>query len=331
VANTIGIQGNDQYSAEQHIVMACYVAVLTDTEAEVRTAAVAHLSRMIKWGGPTMYSQHLQALLPSLADDVVMEVRSKCAMALMDTAATANMLDESIIVQQFGPLFEGFLQDEFHEVQLQVLSNLHKVAHLLAQLPGVVTSLLQMARAANWRVREAVARLLPHLAEARGREFFNTVLLEPAWLTFLLDPVASVRCSIVAGMPLLVRSVGPEYISSTLLPHLIRIYNQNINTYLIRTTIVNTYVETALACPSEQIWQEVIVQVLRGLVDKVPNVRRITANGLYRILKSYNDNGHGDTAIVRTQILPVLQQCANDEVDVDCQPACQEALDQIKS
>ena len=331
VAKAIGIQGNDAYMPEQNIVMACFVAVLSDTEAEVRTAAVTHLSRMIQWGGTTLYTQHLQSLLPSLADDVVMEVRSKCALALMDTAAAADTLDDTMIVQQFGPLFEGFLQDEFHEVQLQVLGNLHKIAHLLPNLSGVVTALLQMAKAANWRVREAVARLLPHLAETRGLDFFHTVLLESAWLTFLLDPVASVRQSIVSGMALLVRSVGPEYVSSTILPHLARIYHQNNNTYLIRTTILNAYIETALACPSGPLWTEVMGHVLRGLGDKVPNVRRIVASGLGRIIhQAYQEHDENAAAFLQTQVLPVLQKCAKEETDVDCIPACQYALDLIK-
>ena len=315
---------------EQNIVMACFVAVLTDSEAEVRSAAVTHLCRMIQWGGTAMYTQHIQASLPNLADDVVMEVRSKCALALMDTAAATDTLDDTMIVQHFGPLYEGFLQDEFHEVQLQVLGNLHKIAHLLPKLTGVVSALLKMARAANWRVREAVARLLPHLAETRGLDFFNTVLLESAWLTFLFDPVASVRNSIVSGMALLVQSVGAEYVSSTLLPHLVRIYNQSNNTYLIRTTILNALVETALACQSGPLWNEVMLQILRGLVDKVPNVRRIVANGLYRIIQAYNEHGYGDAAMMQTQVLPALQKSFNEETDVDCIPACQDALDQIK-
>jgi serine/threonine-protein phosphatase 2A regulatory subunit A len=277
-----------------------------------------------------MYTQHIQAMLPSLADDVVMEVRSKCALALMDTAAATGTLEDTIIVQQFGPLYESFLQDEFHEVQLQVLGNLHKIAHLLPNLTGVVTALLKMAKTANWRVREAVARLLPHLAETRGLDFFHSTLLESVWLSFLVDPVASVRNSIVSGMALLVRSVGPEYVSNTILPHLVRIYNQSNNTYLLRTTLLNAEIEIALACESGPLWNEVMIQILRGLDDKVPNVRRIVANGLCRIITAYNEHGYGDAAMMQTQVLPALQKCVNEETDVDCIPACQAALDQIK-
>jgi serine/threonine-protein phosphatase 2A regulatory subunit A len=312
--------------------MSCFVAVLTDSEAEVRTAAVTHLARMIVWGGSNLYVHHLQSLLPSLADDVVMEVRSKCALALMDTAASPdNPLDDTVIIQNFGPLYEAFLQDEFHEVQLQVLCNLHKIAHLLPGLSGVVTALLQMSKATNWRVREAVARLLPHLAEARGLDFFNTVLLEPAWLTLLLDPVACVRSSIVSGMALLVRVTGPEYLLNTLLPHHIRIYNQGSDTYLIRITILNAHIETALACQSGSLWQEVTAQILRGLDDKVPNVRVITAKGICRIIAAHNDDGSGDSAVILTQIRPALEKSLLEETDAECRRTCQAALDQINA
>jgi serine/threonine-protein phosphatase 2A regulatory subunit A len=319
----LGIQGKSNYRSEQNLVMACFNALLNDAEAEVRAAAVGHLARMVAWGGPTLFTQHLQPLLPALADDVVMEVRSKCALALMD-AAHGGSLDDSLILQAFGPLLESFLQDEFHEVQLQVLTNLHKIAHLLPGLPGVVSSLLQMSKNTNWRVREAVAQLLPHLAEARGLDFFSQVLLEPTWLTLLLDPVASVRASIVSGMPLLVRVTGEEFMTQTLLPHHVRIYNQNNHTYLIRITILQSHVETAMEAKSGPLWNDAVLQVLRGLSDKVPNVRIVAAKGLSRIVKV------GDSAVVQAQIRPALEKRIQEEDDEDCRLCCQLALDQLK-
>lgn len=357
VANTLGIQHDRRFHAEQSLVMACFVAMLTDAEAEVRAAAVTHLAKMVAWGGQAHFTTHLQPLLPALADDVVMEVRSKCALALM-VAARGGTLEDSVIIQAFGPLLESFLSDEFHEVQLQVLSNLHTIANLLPGLPGVVSALLQMSKATNWRVREAVAKILPHLAEARGLDFFSTVLLEPAWLTLLLDPVASVRTSIVRGMALLVRVAGQEWLISNLLPHHIRIYNQNSNTYLVRITILNGHIQTAIQCQyGGELWNEVVLQIVqRGLVDKVPNVRMVSAKGLREIIRATNESpksgmtgemiegelgsggstGAGLTAvtddtigILQTQIRPALERRVLEEEDVDVKHACQQALDQI--
>ena len=61
--------------------------------------------------------------LPTLADDVVMEVRSKTALALMD-AAEGGTLDDATVLEAFSHHLENFLQDEYPEVQLHVLQNL---------------------------------------------------------------------------------------------------------------------------------------------------------------------------------------------------------------
>lgn len=328
VASNLGIQSDGRkYANEISLVMACFVSLLTDNEAEVRASATTHLARMVAWGGPSQFSAHLAPLLAALADDVVMEVRSKCALAIMD-AAHGGTLEDAVILQHFGPLLESFLQDEFHEVQLQVLTNLHKIAHLLPGLAGVVTALLHMAKATNWRVREAVAKLLPHLAEARGTDFFATVLLEPAWLTLLLDPVAQVRSAIVSGMPLLVQVAGEDWILSNLLPQHVRIYNSHSHSYLIRMTLLRAHVEMAIPCqPGGPLWNDAILQILRGLSDKVANVRMMAARGLARVIELGDG---GDPHVVQAQIRPAIEKRVHEEEDLDCRRACQLVLEQIQ-
>uniref|UniRef100_A0A7S2VDL9 TOG domain-containing protein n=1 Tax=Entomoneis paludosa TaxID=265537 RepID=A0A7S2VDL9_9STRA len=326
VAENVGVNKDRRLITEQALVMACFVTLLTDVEAEVRAAAVAHLARMVAWGGQSHFTTHLQPLLPALADDVVMEVRSKCALALMD-AAHGGTLEDAVILQSFGPLLEAFLQDEFHEVQLQVLTNLHKIAHLLQGLGGVVTTLLQMSKATNWRVRQAVAQLLPHLAEARGMEFFTQVLMEPAWLTLLMDPVASVRQAIMEGMPLLVKVAGDDWITQNLMPHHVKIYNQSSSSYLMRITLLQGFIEAAPTAKGSLL-QEVIGLVVKALTqDKVANVRMVAAKGLEQIVtsESFDDDG-----LVQGQIKPALTQKLGSEDDEDVRFACQSALDHIK-
>lgn len=322
VVASLGINGERRFNAEQSLIMTCYVALLSDAESEVRTAAVGHLARMIAWGGQAHFQSHLQPLLSALADDVVMEVRSKCALALMD-AAHGGTLEDDIILQSFGPLLESFLSDEFHEVQLQVLTNLHKISRLLQGLTGVVGALMQMSKATNWRVREAIARLLPHLAEARGLEFFSSVLFESAWLVLLMDNVASVRQAVVRGMGLLVRVAGQDWIVSTLLPRTTGIYNQYTNSYLIRNTILQIHIEIAVEAKSGPAWQEAVAQVTRGLADKVPNVRMVAAAGMGRIVMD------GDEGIVQSEIIPSLKKSVEEETDEDCRNACTNALEAI--
>merc|ERR1712232_1509476 len=74
VATNLGFQGNSRYSNDQTLVVACFVSLLSDAEAEVRAAAVGHFASMVHWAGSSLFSTYLMPLLPSLSDDVVMEV-----------------------------------------------------------------------------------------------------------------------------------------------------------------------------------------------------------------------------------------------------------------
>jgi serine/threonine-protein phosphatase 2A regulatory subunit A len=310
--------------------MACFASLLMDAEAEVKAAAVGHFARMVHWGGSTLFTSHLMPILPMLADDPVMEVRSKTALAVMDSSE-GGTLEDSLIVQNFGPLLESFLQDEFQEVQLQVLGNLHKLSHLLNGMNGVVSSILNMSKATNWRVREGVAKLLPHLAEARGLDFFMNVLLEPAWLVLLLDRVASVRAACVSGMPVLTNAAGQDWMVQNILPQHVRIYNHAASgNYLIRVTILQAHAETAFACQSGNaaagggtLWNDTVLQMLRGLIDKVANVRMVAALGLAKVVVAEDPT---QVAVVQAQIVPALEKRMAEEEDADCHAAIAETL-----
>ncbi len=324
-AKNLGFQSNPKFANDQSLVMACFVSLLADAEAEVRAAAVGHFAPMVHWGGSLLFQTHLLPLLPALADDVVMEVRSKCALAIMESSE-GGTLEDPLIVNSFGPLLESFLQDEFQEVQLQVLGNLHKLSHLLNGMNGVVSSILNMSKATNWRVREGVAKILPHLAEARGLEFFLTVLLEPAWLVLLLDSVASVRNACVSGMGVLVRSSSPDWIAQHILPQHLRIYNHaTTGSYLIRITILQAHAQTAMACGDSQLWNDLVSQLLRGVADKVPNVRMVAAHGLKGVLRAVEDPAQH--AVVVTKVVPALEARLAEEPDIDCRQAFVDALE----
>jgi HEAT repeat protein len=323
------------FATEQSLVMSCFVALLTDVEPEVRAASVGHFARMVHWAGQPLFVHHLQPLLPQLADDVVMEVRSKTALAVME-ASQGDTLEDAVILQAFGPLLENFLQDEYPEVQLQVLTNLASLSHLLADMNGVVATLLHMSKASNWRVRQAVATLLPHLAQARGLDYFVSVLLEPTWLTLLLDPVATVRNACVSGMSILTEAAGPEWMIQNLEPHHVRIFHNAASNYLVRMTIVRVHIETAVAaskCASPALWQDVVQKITTwGLNDKVVNVRMLASEGLYRILNTTQESTNRGTvaaasAMITTNIRPALEQALQREEDDECRRSLVRAVE----
>jgi hypothetical protein len=105
-------------------------------------------------------------------------------------------------------------------------------------------------------------------------------------------------------MPVLVQTCGPEWmIIQHILPQHVGIYNHAASaSYLIRITILQAHAATAAACEdSDALWNDVVLQILRGIVDKVPNVRMVVALGLAKIVEAA---GGDHQAVVEAHIIP---------------------------
>ena len=329
MTGSLGFAGSKQHAAKQSEVFQFFAGLLQDNEAEVRAAAVENIARMAQLGGADLFKQHIAPLLPNLADDLVMEVRSKLAQTLMDCCdpSICDTLTDDIILEEFKPLLENFLNDEFAEVQLHILTKLSRVSHLLGKMDVVVSSILQMAKAQNWRVREAVGRLLPFLAEARGVAFFQDHLLDP-WLKIMSDQVADVRTACVDGMPKLLSVAGSQWIQSEMLPHYSRMYEES-HSYLTRITVLRSFASLTEKHGEDEnnigteLMTEIVTIMLKGLKDKVPNVRLVAARGLGLV----HISGQCDDAVMSAQIVPALNECIDGEADQDCKYQCQLALE----
>ncbi len=327
VTGSLGFVG-PKHINRQDEVFEFFAALLQDNEAEVRAAAVENIARMAQLGGAELFRKHIVHLFPVLADDLVMEVRSKLAQTLMDCCdpAICNTLNDDIILEDFKPLLENFLNDEFAEVQLHILTKLSRVSHLLGKMDVVVSSILQMAKAQNWRVREAVGRLLPFLAEARGMAFFQDLLLD-LWLKIMSDQVADVRSACVDGMPRLLSVSGSAWIQSEILPHFAKIYDDS-NSYLNRITVLRCYAALTEKHGdnennvSPELMKQIVATMLRGLKDKVPNVRLTAARGLGYVTIS----GQCDDATMNAVVIPALSECITTDPDWDCKFQCELAL-----
>jgi serine/threonine-protein phosphatase 2A regulatory subunit A len=317
----------------------CYAALLQDIEAEVRTSAVSNVAHMTFLGGSDLFLEHIAPRLRAIAADPVMEVRSKLAQTMMDCVGSEDAedglgsrpLSDSVILQVFKPLLEGFLSDEFAEVQLHVLNKLSRVSHLLGKMDAVVNAILAMTKAHNWRVRESVARLLPHLADALGVVFFKENLIEP-WLKLLLDQVSQVRLACVTGMAHLLKVAGEHWIQKEIMPHYQTIYEEGAENYLTRMTILRcvvTLCEAQRECrngsSNNSLQEEILGILLVAIHDSVANVRIIACQGLGVLANSCFEE-----VAVSAKIRPALEERLHDD-DEDCRYFSQLALNLICS
>lgn len=308
------------------IVFESFSSLLQDCESQVRSCAVTNIARMAQLGGVDLFQAHVVPLLPALADDEK-EVRIQLALTIMDCCnnTVCTVLTDKMILRDLKPCLECLLDDEFAEVQLPILSKLSRVTHLLDQMDLVVQSVVAMSKNPNWRVREAVGYLLPHLAEARGVGFFKEQLLD-VWMALFLDQVANVRSSCVNGMSKLLSVTGSSWIQREIIPRYMNIYNSSVS-YLTRITVLKSFSRLA-NCEddgrlSPDLANEVTLLLLKGLDDKVVNVRMVAAKGLEDMKLALDDG------ILNSKILPALEQIVTDDPDEDCKFYAQNAINNL--
>jgi len=333
----MGYHDNSQVQRLNDLVT-CLVTLLHDFEAEVRTSAVENIARMAQLiSSQETFRMHISPLLQPLASDSVMEVRSNLALSVMECcdANICNVLNDTFIKTELKGIIETLLDEEYSEVQLRILNKLSSISHLLSKTDKIVLSILNMAKSQNWRVRESVAKLLPHLAESLGVQYFETQLLRDFWMPLLLDSVSDVRAACVLGMPKLLTVTGASWIHGTLLPQLICIYDEAVS-YLTRITILKCLASIASVSPhpnnvpkgsfqsiSPSLLEDIVQRLLLALNDKIPNVRTIAIKCLSNIAAIC------DRPMVQNKIRPALFIRARDDSDVDCKFFAQSGMDKF--
>jgi len=157
----------------------CFCVLMSDTEAEVRGASCVGLSKVASLAGEELFLSCMLPAITPLATDSVMDVRSKCAEAGLK-------LSEAVILEHLVPLLDKFLEDEFPEVQLNILRKLPSIFQLLGKTNKIVDSVTKMTEDSNWRIRQAVATILPYFAESLGVSQVSEELSELELSVFFL-------------------------------------------------------------------------------------------------------------------------------------------------
>jgi len=199
--------------------LSCFVGLLGDAEAEVRTAGAGAVAR---FGGLLPAAALLEQVLPAaaaLADDPSEHVRAALASC---AAGLAPALGRDHTISRLLPVLLQLLRDTNAEVRLNVISQLGQInavigVDLLAQ--SLLPTILELARDGKWRVRGAILERMPLLAEQLGAAFFNE-RLSGQCVAWLHDDVFTVRAAAAANLTALTAHFGPEWAVHRLVPQL---------------------------------------------------------------------------------------------------------------
>lgn len=93
----------------------------------------------------------------------------------------------------------------------------------------------------------------------------------------------------------------------------------------MRITILKGHAQIALAAKSGPLFEQVIAQLLRGIADRVPNVRMVGFQGINAIARGEDI----DSGLLGGQVKAALELALKSEEDIDCIQACQLGLDAL--
>lgn len=299
-----------------------YVALLKDSEQEVRSATVMVIKQLCEHQGFT--TEQLQNFVvpqfSSLSLDPSQMVRTSLASVI---SIVATSLGREITQRLLLNSISDMMKDEFHDVRLQIVSHAAEICQTLG-LDVIAHSLLSTIQSLvmdnQWRIRKSVLEQIPELARQFGPELFQSKL-EAIFFNSLGDSVHAVRFAAVENVGTICAHFGAEWTTTHFLPKIAEQYQTNSG-FSTRITILHALPQLSKVMKPEQVQSLLIPILLKGLGDGVPNVRYCACRLTPSICQNLN------AAFLVSNIKPALDPLM-DDTDVDVAVLATQGLESI--
>jgi serine/threonine-protein phosphatase 2A regulatory subunit A len=197
------------------------VLLSQDEETEVRAATAAQLGALCEGVVPQKLLSDYLDIVATLAEDESVVVRTSVAGVLCTVFAQCTAVPEAQRLMEL--IFK--LLGETDSVRVRIIDNMWKLGSPILsdqKYSSQMANVLHQAMiGAKWRLREAAASSLKHLASFATLPAYQTFVTESI-SNLLVDPVASVRKALIASLSSLSRKLGERWSLRTvmeLLPH----------------------------------------------------------------------------------------------------------------
>ncbi|KAF0691128.1 Aste57867_17585 [Aphanomyces stellatus] len=264
----------------------CFIPLLGDSEAEVKTVAASRAHGAAQHISPAQLIARVIPACANLARDTSEHVRASLASVIMKIAP---YLGRDLAVQHLLPLFLQLLADESSEVRLNIISNLEKVNDVVGidQLSqSLLPAIVQLAEDRQWRVRLAIIEFIPTLASQLGVTYFEEHLMEMC-MGWLCDVVYSIREAATLNLQRLTQHFGVDWARDHIMPRIVEMHS-NAN-YLYRMISLHAAKVLAPMMASDAIQSAILPLVLELSKDPVPNIRFNVAKTLETISPQLDD------------------------------------------
>lgn len=309
-----------------------FVKLLKDAEAEVRSAIAGQIPGFCALVDKEVLLHDVMPAIEDLVSDSSQHVRASFGTQI---SGLAPILGRQETTEHLLPMFLQMLKDDFPDVRLNIISKLDLVNDVIgidllsqALLPAIVN----LAEDKQWRVRLAIIQHVPLLASQLGVQFFDEKLSNLC-MSWLGDTVFSIREASVQNLKKLTEVFGVDWANEAIIPKVANMAGHPNYLYRMTTCFAVSTLSPALSLP---VIADSILPILQNLVgDQIPNIRFNVAKSYAVIIdalkrlpdsnetlltmekegKTSKISERGD-AIIRKEVLPVLDKLSNDE-DVD--------------
>ena len=167
------------------------------------------------------------------------------------------------------------LKDDNSEVKLNVVAGFVKIANVVgAELltSSLLTTLANMTKDGQWRVRMAVFELIADLALIFGKETYCKQL-QSIFMGYLTNTAASVRQMGISKSSVLAQQFKQDWIMNEFIPVVNNHYNVDKKGYNYRMCCLNSLASVMPYITNDQITQHIIPVFVKATKDDIPNVK----------------------------------------------------------
>lgn len=195
--NAAQLAGYVSQEAVEEDILGFYELLLRDSEAEVRSEAVAQVPLIAKHCQSYIFVDRILPIIrEQIANDNSQHVKGSMAQAICDMSESLNKQDT---INFIIPTITSILKDSVTEVRVSLLQNLTKLVKSLTDeeiANLIVPEIQRLSTDKTWRIRLSTISICPSIPDYLSKEKF-TELIEPILLNWLEDSVHEVRMEAV--------------------------------------------------------------------------------------------------------------------------------------
>ena len=271
--------------------------LMKDSETEVKTSALKALNAVIKKLPADKVSSIIVPTLRGLNNESNKDTKANIGLSF---GPISRIIGYNGFNTNLGVMMDSLMKDENAEVRLGIARSMYDIfISSDGALVSSINALLgTMQKDTQYRIRECVYETLAKLGANYGLELFKSNI-EGLYFNYITDTVASVRDVAIKTLPILIQKFGVSWVATGLIPKLQSFLATPKLGYLNRMCIIHSICVCAESLEAKQNAELVVPVLLKGLKDKISNVKFYTIKLVEKLYKNLDSSSKGkiDSAI----------------------------------